>query len=175
MERNWTNNELILVNRLLNNGKIDDDIYYVLSNHLQKIRERHIHINRELNGMNINEILFDLDRFNIEYNTMSVEKILRYFLIDTFASQIADIHNSRSPHDIMIEAYLGLAEISIVDFDAYALDVWGFYTLLENAGVSIVNLFTNELNRLRILGQVNRLRVCNTSNNHVHTSNYNRF
>jgi hypothetical protein len=102
MERNWTPSELILVNRLLNNGKIDDDIYYILSYELRKNRERHLtnideYQNRVLNGMNINELLFDLDKFNIEYNSITVEKILRFSVIDTLASAIAYIPNSQSP------------------------------------------------------------------------------
>ena len=82
MERNWTNNELILVNRLLNNGKIDDDIYYILSNHLQKSREQHIHINRELNGMNINQILFDLDMSQEVFNDIAILSGTDYNLND---------------------------------------------------------------------------------------------
>jgi len=166
MERNWTNSELILVNTLLNNGKTDDDIYYILANELRKNRELHLtnideYQNRVLNGMNINELLFDLDKFNIEYNSMTVEKILRCSVIDTFASAIAYIPNSQSPYDIMVETYLSRPGLAIIDLDVYHIDIWGFYSLLENLGIDVINLFTSQLVQLR---RLNTMRDCNNYN-----------
>ena len=166
MERNWTPSELTLVNKLFDYGKLDDDIYYILSDELKKYRERYIsnrdeYQNRELNGMNINELLFDLDKFNINYNSMTVEKILRFSIIDTLASTIAYIPNSQSPYNIMVNAYLSHPGLAIIDLDIYDIDVWGFYILLENSGIDVINLFTSQLAQLR---RLNTMRDCNTYN-----------
>jgi len=171
MQREWRNDELIIVNRLLNNGKIDDHIYYILSESLKKFRERYHTLEyRSLHGMHINELLYDLDIYYINHNTMSVYTILRCFLIDILASKIVDFPNSNSPFDILVSLYLNLQSAPIINLDYYQLDVWGFYILLENAGIDIVDQFLNELRNLQ---QIHINNKCNKIN-YTHI-NQNRF
>ena len=170
MERNWSASELSLVNKLISFGKVDDDIYYILLDEHRKNRNMYVADVFEyniiaLNGMNIFEILFELDRFNINYNAMAVENILRCWVIDTLAYEISNINNSIFPYDIIVDAYLSHPRLIDIDLDQYYLDVWGFYTLVENAGIDIITLFTNTLTQLHILRLPRRLRICENKNN----------
>jgi hypothetical protein len=61
----------------------------------------------------------------------------------------------------MVEAYLSRPGLAIIDLDVYHIDVWGFYILLENLGIDVINLFTSQLAQLR---RLNTMRDCNNYN-----------
>lgn len=179
MERDWLPIEFILVNKLLSFGKIDDDIYYILSDEIRKYRNRNLvdilEINTlPLNGMNIYQMLYELDQLHNNYNTYSVQTILRCYLIDTMASFITSQDTSVLPYNIIIDAYMSIRNIADIDTDLYHLDVWAFYILIENAGVDIIDLFTNEITRIYYSRLSRRYHICN-KNIHLFARNYSRL
>ncbi len=69
---------------------------------------------------------------------------------------------------------MSIRNIADIDTDLYHLDVWAFYILIENAGVDIIDLFTNEITRIYYSRLSRRYHICN-KNIHLFARNYSRL
>lgn len=179
MERNWSETELILVNNLITLGRSESDIYNILLDVLRNNREKNVIFNREysirnLHSMNVFEILYEIDLYSNIYNCFSIETILKCYIIDTLSMYMASLPNSESPYIILIESYISFTGLDDIDLEHYNLNIWEFYMLLENLGINIIRLLTNEISRLHLI-RLSRLDCKHNKNRNLNCLNYIKY